>query len=384
MRRTGQSPDPKAGQNAHWKALNYAKPEVRSFMMSHIREYLEGYDFQGIELDWLRDPHCLEPNASQRDCDVITDWVAEVRRRANDRGKQLGKQYPLGLRIPGNLGYLKSRGIDVRAMIRRGLVDFIGFSNFWQTSWDMPYDELRRELGDSVVFYGVVEDAPNWVSGYSPELSTKAQETMTSSHPASGLRYMSASPQMLRANAAGKLVMGVHGIEQFNFFCTDQPLIPGLHADYAALKQIHDLRFLRGKAKHYCLSTPCPWLSSYWELPEQLPVHLEPKQRKEFRVSMCREPAGGTSVLQVVTTKSDQPPRLGVNINGKWTDYQPKQSQEMLFRVGPFTHHVPEHTAWNFQFDTGEILEGWNRFTVYNPTHSPASTIVSIEIGVFV
>ncbi|MEJ7608162.1 MAG: hypothetical protein WKF37_18330, partial [Bryobacteraceae bacterium] len=115
------------------------------------------------------------------------------------------------MRIPGNLGYLKSRGLDVKALSRRGLVDFLGFSNFWQTSWDMPYDELRRQLGPDVVFYGVVEDAPNWISGYSPELAKRKVDPKAAPHPNRGLRYMAGSPQMQRANAAGKLVMGVHG-----------------------------------------------------------------------------------------------------------------------------------------------------------------------------
>lgn len=384
MRLSGRAPDPEAPPNAHWKALNYAKPEVRQFMMSHIREYLEDYDFEGIELDWLRDPHCLEPGASQRECDTVTEWIANVRRRATERGKQLGKQYPLGLRLPGSLGYLRSRGLDVKEIVRRGLVDFIGFSNFWQTSWDMPYEELRRELGDEVVFYGVVEDAPNWISGYSSELAKRPPDLTTASHPNAGLRYMSASAPMLRANAAGKLVMGVHGIEQFNFFCTDHPQISGMRADYQALKRIHDLEFLRGKPKHYCLSTPSSWLSSYWELPEQLPVLLEPRQRREFRLSMCSEPKGGRSVLQVVTTRTEQTPRLSVQINGKWSDFRFVKSQDMLFPVGPYNQHIPEHIGWNFEFDPSEIRDGWNRFTVANSQKSSPCKVVSIEIGVFV
>ena len=69
---------------------------------------------------------------------------------------------------------------------------------------------------------------------------------------------MSASPQMLWANAAGKLAMGVHGIEQFNFFCTDQPRIPGVRCDYSALKGTADLASLRGKPKHTAFPHPAP------------------------------------------------------------------------------------------------------------------------------
>lgn len=116
-------PDPADGLNNYWEGLTYAKREVRDFMMSHIREYVEDYDFEGLEIDWLRDPHCLEPGATQQGIDLVTDYIAEIRVLTQARAKALRKRYPFGMRIPGNLGYLKSRGIDVPAICRRGLVE---------------------------------------------------------------------------------------------------------------------------------------------------------------------------------------------------------------------------------------------------------------------
>ena len=165
-------------------------------MMSHVREYLEDYDFEGMELDWLRNPLCCNPPAGQAQCDLVVAWIREIRLHTEARAGKLGKPFPLGLRIPGNLGYMKSIGVDVPRLVRDGLIDFIGFSNFWQTTWDMPYDELRRLVGPDVLIYGVVEDAPNWVHGHAPTLQAK-------SHPNLGIRYMAASRQMQWANRAG-------------------------------------------------------------------------------------------------------------------------------------------------------------------------------------
>ncbi|MCZ2151061.1 MAG: hypothetical protein LC126_25215 [Bryobacterales bacterium] len=168
----GQAIDPADPPNAHWVALNYARKPVRDFMFSHIREYLENYGFEGLELDWLRDPHILEPGATEADCRLVTSWLKDVRAFADSRARITGKPLPLGLRIPANLGYLRNRGLDVQAIVRDGLVDFIGFSNFWQTSWDIPYEQLRAELGPDVVFHGVVEDAPNWIPGHAPDMAS--------------------------------------------------------------------------------------------------------------------------------------------------------------------------------------------------------------------
>lgn len=376
-RLSGRAIDPHDPPNAHWVALNYARRPVRDFMFAHIREYVEVYGFEGMELDWLRDPHVLEPGATDADCRVVTDWLREVRAYTEARGRRM----PLGLRIPANLGYLRSRGLDVRTIAREGLVDFINFSNFWQTSWDVDYERLRAEIGPDVVIYGVVENAPNWVPGHSPELTTRGFERSRAPYPDLGLRYMAASAPMLHANAAGKLAMGVHGIEQFNFFCTDQPKIPGLRADYAALRHTHDAAWLRGKPKHYCLSSPSGRLSTLWETPEQIPAVLDPKQRREFRLTMASEPAGMRLSAQIVVEKAEQPARLGVAWNGAWPTFEARETSEMLFPVGPFTQFTAAHTAWEFPLEAEAIRHGWNSLMVTNNAKGPVK-IVSVELGV--
>ncbi|MBL8219999.1 MAG: hypothetical protein JNL62_12260, partial [Bryobacterales bacterium] len=316
----------------------------------------------------------LEPGATADECRVVTDFLRQVRRYTESRG------VPLGLRIPANLGYLRSRGLDVPAIVREGLVDFIGFSNFWQTSWDLPYEQLRAELGDAVLFYGVVENAPNWIAARTPAdmpppLAGRAP------YPNAGVRYMAASPRMVRANAAGKLAMGVHGIEQFNFFCTDQPKVPGLRADYGVLRGIHDLESLRGKEKHYCLSSPSGRLSMLWEIPEQIPAVLEPKHRREFRLTMAREPAGRKLRVQAVVEKSPSPARLAMSFNGAWPVFAVRETADMLFPVGPYTRFADGLTAWEYTLDAVAIREGWNTVTVTN--YGAASVKVeSVELGV--
>jgi hypothetical protein len=380
-RLSGRALDPRDPPNAHWVALNYARPAVRDFMFAHIREYIDGYGFEGMELDWLRDPHVLEPGATEADCRILTDWLRQVRAYTEAKGRQRGRPLPLGMRLPANLGYLRSRGLDVGAIAREGLVDFLNFSNFWQTSWDIDYARMRAEIGPDVMIYGVVENAPNWVPGYSADLAARGFERSRAPYPDLGLRYMAASAPMLHANAAGKLAMGVHGIEQFNFFCTDQPKIPGLRADYAALRHTHDAAWLRGKPKHYCLSSPSGRLSTAWETPEQIPAVVDPKQRREFRLTMAAEPAGGRLRVQIVVEKTAEPARLGLSWNGAWPVFASRETAEMLFPVGPFTHFTAAHTAWEFALDPAGITHGWNTVMVTNNSKIPVK-IVSVEIGV--
>ena len=224
------------------QGLNYARREVRDMMMAQIREVVEDYDFEGLELDWWRQPLCCEPTASAATVAMMSDWFREVRAMTRRRAEATGRPFPLGMRIPGNLGTLRSIGIDVAALCREGTLDFINPSGYWCTTWDMPHDDLRRQLGDRTAVYGVIEDGAN------------ALPTRSAAHGFTReMRFISSSREMVSANAAGKLALGAAGIEWFNFFCTDQARIPGLVSDYSILRDIDRIDLLRGREKHYTL-----------------------------------------------------------------------------------------------------------------------------------
>ena len=264
---------------------------------------------------------------------------------------------------------MKNCGLDIRLLAREGLVDFVNFSNFWQTSWDIPYDSLRRELGPHVAIYGVIEDAPNWVEGLAPKSN------------ASGPRYLSASAELLRGNAANKLSMGCDGVEHFNFFCTDQPSIPGMMGNYGALKGIESLEKLRGQSKHYTLSSARGYVTDLWETPPQVPITLEPKSFRAFHLSMCREPEGRKLTLQLVFAKPAEIPEIGVRLNGGWAVFARTSTQSLLFPAGPYTEHVAANQAFNYALRPEDVQEGRNEISLV-VSGGTAARLVSLEISV--
>lgn len=348
--------------------LNYACPAVRDHMLSLIRELVEEYDFEGLELDWQRSPVCLDPEASQEGIDLITDWHAEVRALTERRAAQTGRPYRLGTRVAPTFDILRGIGLDVKAMARRGLLDFISPTDFWQCTWNMPYDRLREELGDEVAIYGMTEAGASGVHGYDPESGVR------------GIRFVSACRPLLYGNAAGKLVLGVDGIAQFNFFCADHghgipyavkpaPAYEKMRADYAALQKVADLDALRGEPKQYTFSSVIgPYSLPVFELPADVPVFLEPGARKTLRLPMCAEPTnrGMELIIQAVFERGDALPDLGISFNGSWPRSDGEPGDELLFPVGPFTHHLPECQALSFRFDVAEIRRGWNEITIYH------------------
>ena len=292
----GTRPDRADETCSYFSGLNYECREVRDYMFAQIRELVEDYDFTGLELDWLRNPLCCEPVASPQTIAMMTEWISEVRALTQAKASQTGKAYPLGVRTPGDFATMRAIGVDILALVKDGLINFISPSNFWQTTWDMPYDRLRKELGGEVVLYGVIEDAPNWLSCAMEEQSSEKASTLAFWGECT--RLLSASAPLLRGNAAGKLALGAEGIEFFNFFATDSDLWDNAEqrctsADYAAIHGIDRLETLRGKEKGYTFSIPFGGCSlPYWESAEQLPRSSNRSGGEHF-VSPCapRHPA---------------------------------------------------------------------------------------------
>ncbi len=392
-RLSGRVPGPPGATHPSWIGLNFGQASVRAYMRDMIREGIERYDYEGIELDWLRHPVCVEAPATPAATTALTDWTGELQAMARARRPD----YPLGLRVPANLGYLRSVGLDVREMVRQGFVDFITFSNYWQTSWEMPLDALRRELGPDVVIYGGIEDAPNWLEAHAPSLKARPlgqelqlagdnayrSEKAAASPRVRGTRYLSASVPFLRGNAAGKLALGAEGVATFNFFVTDQVRVPGQRAEYAALRELTDLSQLRGKAKHYAFNSATKQAKRIWDVPEQLPVSIGPGLRQALRLPLCAEPLdqGLRLQVQVVTARGAGPVTCGVALNGGWPRFDAQETRALLFPAGPYSEHVEEHTARNYELAVGDLVDGWNELILQNDG-TEELRVIMVELAV--
>jgi hypothetical protein len=371
LKHSGYSPTMK--DPTYRNGLNYEKAEVRALMFAQIQEVVEDYDYEGLELDWWRQPLCCEPNATPETIAMMNDWIRSVRALTQRRAAQTGRPYPLGLRIPGRLDTLKSIGLDVVTLCREGTIDFVSPSGFWCTTWDMPYDDLRRRLGERVTLYGVLEDGANYLPTHS------AAHDFTQP-----IRYISSSREMLRANAAGKFVLGAEGTEWFNFYCTDQTRLPGMISDYGALRGMSQLEPLRGQPKHYSFSTGSTFLYLIpFDLPAQFPLVLGPGMNHPFRLPMCAELSdpGLEFVIQVILKSDETFAALPLSFNGSWPRLEYTKTDRLLLPCGSLTHHVPENSGYNFSFPLSLITDGWNEVVVENGGAKPI-TLVCVELAV--
>jgi len=381
LRLQGRPLNPRQPVEKYLTVGNYACREVRDYYFAVIEELVEDYDFDGLELDWLRMPLCCNPPASADDVEMMTDWHRQIRELTRRQARKNGRPYVLGVRVPARLGALRTHGLDVEAWARQGLVDYVAPSNFWQTTWDIPYDRLRARLGPDVTLYGVVEGAPNW-------MFARGENTPDS------FRLLTLSAELMRGNAAGKLASGVDGIEFFNFFCS---VVVHKNASkegsrYDAIEGIADLDALRGQPKHYTIQTTFNyWSPAFFEHAGQLPTCVETGGWRRFELAMCREPAGLELTVQIVVERSDAIPDLGVSLNGCWPSFAAEQTGRLLFPTGKLTHLAPEYLGLNYRLPIEAIQDGLNELVVYdgdeNRTPYPErqvrqTRIISVELAV--
>lgn len=72
--------------------------------------------------------------------------------------------------------------------------------------------------------------------------------------------------------------------------------------------------------------------------------------------------------IQIVIQQSEVDPYIGLMLNGSFPTFESRETQCLLVPNRKYTHHVPEHTAYDFDIDASLLRDGWNEVTVYNGT----------------
>jgi hypothetical protein len=372
----GRELNPKDGLVYGLGCMDYKHKQVRDYMLEVLAEPVEDYDYEGIELDWMRSPFAFDPLESKKHLPKMIDFMEKVRAITNARGKKNKKPYPVGLRSTGRFLQMKAHGIDVIDLAKRGLIDFVVVGNFWHGNWDIPFDELKKQLGDNVALYGCIDASPN-------ALITGPDTKKT---PA-GIRYTPLCPPLARGQAASKMALGCDGVEYFNYFVT-----PDGDGMYDTIKECKSLKVLAGKPKQYCQSQAngfyeFPWL----EFAQALPATLPWMRKTSLRFGMAKETGKFKMKVQVILLREDQTPDIGVSFNGAWPTFKSKETTKLLFPAAERKTHIDKHRVLEFIIDSPEIFHGWNELIIINggavlstlPTHTgPTVNIQMAEISI--
>lgn len=152
------------------RALNYTHPAVREHNMAFVRELLERYDPDGLELDWMRFGRHLTPGREREEGHILTEFVREGRALTREWSAKRGHPIRLGARVPAHPDAAVGLGMDGVTWAREGLVDMLVPCPFWTTSdFDIPVELWKERLGerakDVVVGPGLEHSSRPWHGG---------------------------------------------------------------------------------------------------------------------------------------------------------------------------------------------------------------------------
>lgn len=222
------------------RAFDYGHAAVRDHHFKLIEELAARYDFDGLELDWMRFGYHFKPGHEREGLGILTDFTARVRRLLDTWEQRRGHKIKLGARVPSRPQTALGLGYDVATWARRKLVDQIVVTPFWASiEPDMPI-ELWKEL----------------LHGTSVTLAA-GLEVLIRTHPESKQFQMN-TLETVRGAAATLLDRGADRIYLFNYM-DSQTAMADLENYPALLREVGRPETLAGKSRRHVLTFADTW-----------------------------------------------------------------------------------------------------------------------------
>jgi len=319
-------------------ALNFALPEVRELKFRVIEELFRKYDFDGLEIDFLRGAPYFLPGKEPENAHLLTELVRRVRSHLDGRGRERGRPIRLAVRVDESPEACRLDGFDVPAWIERSLLDYLILGS---GVMDIEVEEFKKLAGPKGIL--VYPCLYGWPSKYSP------------------------IPAKLAAGLAlNYWHQGADGIYLFNWFPHSYnnseatgPYMSGL------LKQLGDPDVLRAKQRRLMFAAdrgrpgkcyPHNWM--HCVLPATLPT--EGGLEVLIRVGEDLRQGGATPALtlRVEVENLQEDDRVQIELNGK--------PVERLRRTG--------EKSLSASLAPAQVAHGVNEVTMKLQDLSPEST----------
>ena len=106
-------------------ALNFAFKEVRDLKYRAMEEILTKYDFDGLEIDFLRGAPYFLPGTVKKNAPLLTELISRYHRLIVQQSKKRGRRLQLAVRVDESLAACTRDGFEVAKWIKQGLVDHV-------------------------------------------------------------------------------------------------------------------------------------------------------------------------------------------------------------------------------------------------------------------
>ena len=276
-------------------ALNFAIPQVRELKYRAMEEVFTKYDFDGLEIDFLRGAPYFLPGTAQKHAHLLTELLTRYRKLLDRQSKKRGRRLQLAVRVDESVAACRRDGFEIARWIQHGLVDHVILGSGVVDIEVAEFTRLARPQGVHIYpcLYG-------WPSKYSP-----------------------ISRQLAAGTALNYWNQGASGIYLFNWFPHTKnnsessgawmpSMLDRLGHPAALRKGENHLMFVvdRGRpAGEY----PSNWL--HCVLPERLVTGKPITLRLRVREDISKHAPTATLTIQVDSLQADDV--ITATINGK-------------------------------------------------------------------
>lgn len=133
------------------RTFDYAQKEVYDFHLAVMKEYLTKFDPDGLELDWMRSPCYFQPGTEEQNAHILTEFMREARKAADECAKRSGHPVELSVRVPCRPDDARRYGMDVACWAQENLISSVSPSPYWGTTdFDIPLELWRTILGNKI------------------------------------------------------------------------------------------------------------------------------------------------------------------------------------------------------------------------------------------
>ena len=136
--------------NMNWTALDYSHREVREFFLDRIETICRTFDWDGLELDFLRMPVFFKQGEIEKNIPTMTGFVSQVRATLDKIGQERGRPYPIAVHVPDTPKYCLRCGLDINAWLANDFVDLVVMSTAYK-----PHAQDYNQFAGLCHYYGV-------------------------------------------------------------------------------------------------------------------------------------------------------------------------------------------------------------------------------------
>jgi len=125
------------------RQMDFSVEGVRARRLAIIKEVVDKYDVDGIQLDFGRTPPYLSEPKREK-AKYVTQFVREVRKVLDDAGKSKGRHLLLGAILPWDMDFCEQEGLEIKRWISEGLVSFVSPGEWVYADWNIPLEDWAR------------------------------------------------------------------------------------------------------------------------------------------------------------------------------------------------------------------------------------------------